>query len=96
MDISAHTKAGAEEQAFAFGDLELVEVVRDAVGQPRVIDRDLAPVPGEVEPEQGSALEKVPAQRPRSGPLDAVPGATADEANSAGATSNFQLNSGSL
>src|ERR1043166_7103809 len=60
VNVRADAEPGAEEQAFAFGDVELGEVIRDAIFQPRIVHRNLAAVPGEVETKQGAALEKIP------------------------------------
>ena len=79
------------------GDAELVVVVGDPVLQPRAVNTDLLAVPGQVEVKQVPALEEgagaareqvilelAPRPRPGTKPI------------AAGATSNFQANSGAL
>src|SRR6185436_6680553 len=55
----ADAKAGAEQQAFAFGDVKLGEVVSHLVAQAAVVRSDFAPATAEVETKQRSSLEKV-------------------------------------
>src|SRR6266496_604320 len=70
LDVGDDPEVRADEQAFALGEVELVVVVGDPVGQPRVVDADLPAVPGQVEVEQvpageegaGGADEQVPVE----------------------------------
>jgi hypothetical protein len=60
VNVSANAEASPKQQAFTLGDVELGEVVGDAIFQPWIIDGDLTTVAGEIEVEQGSSLEEVP------------------------------------
>ena len=60
LNVRADAESSSEEQAFAFGDVELGEIICDAIFQSRITDRDLAAVARQIEAEQGSALEKIP------------------------------------
>src|SRR5688500_5531001 len=60
LNVRADAEAGAEKRAFAFGDVELGEVVRHFVFQSPVFRSDLTTSPAEIEPEECAALEKVP------------------------------------
>src|SRR4030095_8883015 len=52
LDVGHDPEVRPDEQALALGDVELVAVVCDPVGQPRVVDGDLPAVAGQVEMEQ--------------------------------------------
>src|SRR5918999_4650205 len=60
LDVGADAEVPADQERLAFGDLELVEVVRDPVLDPRVVDGDAPPVAGQVE------VEQVPADQRRA------------------------------
>jgi len=44
VDVGPDAEAGAEEQAFTFGDFKLGKVVGDAIEQTRIADDYFAPV----------------------------------------------------
>src|SRR5918994_6329013 len=48
LHVGSDAEVASEQQALALGDLPLVQVVGDAVLEPRVVDADLAPVAAQV------------------------------------------------
>src|SRR5919106_6612814 len=60
LDVGADAEVSPKQQAFALGDVELVEVVGDAIFQSWIVDGDLTTVAGEIEVEQLSSQESGP------------------------------------
>src|SRR5215204_3377939 len=59
VDVRDDPEVAPEEQALALGDLPLADVVGDAVFEPRVVDRHVAAVAGQLDAEQVAAREEV-------------------------------------
>src|SRR5215203_2014516 len=55
LEVGDDAEAAADEQALALGDLVLRDVVGHAVGEPRVLEREVRAVLVELEAEQVSA-----------------------------------------
>lgn len=97
LNIRRDAEVPTEEQAFTLGDVELGQVVGHAIFEKRIVDRDPSPISRQLE------AEEVPAHQVRHGgsgnqiaavlPAEAPP---LMKPIAPGATSNFQLNSGSL
>src|SRR5919108_2254907 len=56
LDVRDHPEVRADEQALALRHVVEVEVVRHAIGQSGVVNRDLPAVAGQVEDEERAAL----------------------------------------
>src|SRR2546425_12624310 len=67
LDVSADPEVPADEQAFAFGDVEFAEVVGHAVLQPGIVDADLAAVCGPGKKKKGAAPPDRPGAPPEKG-----------------------------
>src|SRR4029453_17898925 len=76
----AQSEANTKKQVFPLSDVELGEVVGDAILQSWIIDGDLTTVAGEIEPEQVSSQERGPRRAENHVTLILRPeGAAADE-----------------
>src|SRR5207249_2174205 len=60
VNVGADAEVSSKQQGFTLGDVELGEVVGDAIFQSWVIDGDLTTVAAEIEPEQVSSQEGGP------------------------------------
>src|SRR6266480_7896873 len=60
VNVGADAEVSSKQQAFTLGDVELVEVVGDAIFQSWIIDGDVPAVAGEIEAEQGPSLDGGP------------------------------------
>ena len=60
MNVGAYAEVSPKQQGFAVGNVELGEVVGDAIFQSWIIDGDLTTVAGEIEPKQVSSQEGGP------------------------------------
>jgi hypothetical protein len=67
MHVGADPEVPADQQAFALGDLPLVEVVGDAILQARIVNSDRAAVSCQVEVEQPSPAAEAPRRGERNG-----------------------------
>ncbi len=80
VNVGADAEVSSKQQAFTLGDVELEQVVGDAIFQSWIINRDLTAVAGEIEPEQISSQEGGPRRAENHVTLILRPeGAAADE-----------------